>query len=338
METRCDDRRVFLFLLGMEKKELRIVFMGTPDFAVASLKAIVESGYNVVGVITAPDKEAGRGKKIRYSAVKEFAIEHKMQLLQPDKLKNDHFLEQLKDLKANLQVVVAFRMLPEVVWNMPELGTFNLHASLLPQYRGAAPINHAIINGEKVTGLTTFLLDKEIDTGKIIDQLKIIIDDKDNFETLHDRMMEAGARLVVETIETIRKDKVNSVDQSRLIKTGEILQPAPKIFKEFCKIDWNLTSKEIYDFIRGLSPYPAAFAFMKTSVEDKLMTKIYKADFEITTHNLSQGKVISDGKTFIKTATRDGFIQIRELQIPGKKRLTTDEFLRGFHQDMITFT
>jgi methionyl-tRNA formyltransferase len=322
----------------MERKDVRIVFMGTPDFAVASLSAIVESGYTVAGVITAPDKEAGRGKKIRLSAVKEFAMEHNLPVLQPDKLKNEDFLQQLKDLKANLQVVVAFRMLPEVVWDIPELGTFNLHASLLPQYRGAAPINHAIIHGEITTGLTTFFLDKEIDTGKIIDQVEIAIDKKDNFETLHDRMMEAGASLVVQTIEKIRLGKVEAVDQSKLIKTGEVLYPAPKIFKEFCQINWDKSSIEIYNFIRGLSPYPVAYSFMDTSGEEKLLTKIYAADFKLIDHRNQPGKILSDGKTYLKVATKDGYIQILELQMPGKKRLATADFLRGFHQDMIAFS
>jgi methionyl-tRNA formyltransferase len=322
----------------MEKEELRIVFMGTPDFAVASLSAIVESGYTVVGVITAPDKEAGRGNKISFSAVKEFALAHKLQVLQPQKLKNENFLRQLKNLEANLQVVVAFRMLPEVVWDMPELGTFNLHASLLPQYRGAAPINHVLIRGEKTTGLTTFFLDKEIDTGLIIDQVEIAIDEKDNFETLHDRMMEAGAQLVVETIEKIRLGKVEAVEQSKFIKKNEVLYTAPKIFKEFCHINWALSSREVYDFIRGLSPYPVAYSFMKTAGEEKLLTKIYAADFELVGHGNQPGKIISDGKAYIKVATKDGYIQILELQIPGKKRLTTAEFLRGFHQDMIVFS
>lgn len=322
----------------MEKSELRIVFMGTPDFAVASLKAIAESGYTVAGVVTAADKAAGRGKKIRFSAVKEYAKKHKLPLLQPEKLKSEDFLQKLNDLKAHLQVVVAFRMLPEAVWDMPELGTFNLHASLLPQYRGAAPINHAIINGEKVTGLTTFFLDKEIDTGRIIDQVEIAIDEKDNFETLHDRMMEIGAQLVEKTIEKIRKGKVRPVDQSRMIKKDEILHPAPKIFKEFCSINWSLSSEKVYNFIRGLSPYPAAYTFMETTAEKELLTKIYATNFTITEHNHMPGKIISDGNTYIKVAAKDGYIQIQELQIPGKKRLSTAEFLRGFHQEMIIFT
>lgn len=321
----------------MEKKELRIVFMGTPDFAVASLEAIVDNGYNVVGVITSPDREAGRGKKIKFSAVKEFAIDHNLTILQPEKLKNDGFLKQLKSLDANLQVVVAFRMLPEIVWELPELGTFNLHASLLPQYRGAAPINHALINGEVQTGLTTFYLDKEIDTGSIIDQVQVNIQGDDNFETLHDKMMEEGANLVIETIEKIRQETITPVDQLNLIKPGEELKEAPKIYKEFCQIDWNKSAKEINDFIRGLSPYPVSFSYLETADEEKLLTKIYKSNFEITDHKYQSGKVISDGKTFIKVTTKDGYLRILELQLPGKKRLLTEDFLRGFHHKMVFF-
>jgi len=322
----------------MEKQALRIVFMGTPDFAVASLKAIVEDGYKVVGVITAPDKEAGRGKKIRYSAVKKYALSKDLLLLQPEKLKNEVFLHQLKELNANLQVVVAFRMLPMVVWDMPEFGTFNLHASLLPKYRGAAPINHAIINGEELTGLTTFFLDKEIDTGRIIDQVQIPIDTKDNFETLHDRMMKAGAKLVIETIEKIRKGVADPISQSELHKIDETLPAAPKIFKPFCQINWYKNSKEVYDFIRGLSPYPVAYSYMETSSEEKILTKIYSADYELAGHSDQPGNIFSDGKNYIKVAAKDGYIHILELQIPGKKRLSTDEFLRGFHEDMILFS
>ena len=322
----------------MEKRELRIVFMGTPEFAVASLKAIVENEYQVVGVITAPDKEAGRGKKIRYSAVKEFALEKNIPLLQPEKLKNEDFLEQLKNLQANLQIVVAFRMLPELVWNMPELGTFNLHASLLPQYRGAAPINHAIINGEKRTGLTTFFLDKEIDTGRIIEQVEIEIGETDNFETLHDRMMEAGASLVINTIEKIRNGEIKTVDQSELFDDIEPLQAAPKIFKEFCHVNWNCRSKKVYDFIRGLSPYPVAYSFMENSEHEKLLTKIYRSNYEIVDHHFKPGHVISDGKSQMKVATKDGYVHILELQIPGKKRLSIEEFLRGYHKNIVKFS
>jgi len=322
----------------MDKQELRIVFMGTPEFAVASLKAILENEYQVVGVITAPDKESGRGKKIRYSAVKEFALEKNLPLLQPEKLKSEDFLKKLRNLHANLQVVVAFRMLPEVVWNMPKLGTFNLHASLLPQYRGAAPINHAIINGEKETGLTTFFLDKEIDTGRIIAQQRIAIDEKDNFGTLHDRMMERGSRLVVDTIEIIRKEEARAVDQSVLYKDGDTLRKAPKIFKEFCHIDWHQKSEKIYDFIRGLSPYPVAYTWMENAEHEEIMSKIYHASYEIKTHALEPGVVLTDMKSQIKVATLDGFIDILEIQIPGKKRLPVENFLNGYQKEVVRFS
>ena len=312
--------------------------MGTPDFAVASLNAIVENGYNVVGVITAADKEAGRGKKIKYSSVKEFALLHNLNILQPEKLKNEDFLNELSVLEANLQVVVAFRMLPEAVWNMPDLGTFNLHASLLPQYRGAAPINHAIINGEKTTGLTTFFLDKEIDTGRIIDRVKVNIGDEDNFETLHDRMMEVGAQLVVETIEKIRTGSVTTIDQNELTKPGDILHPAPKIFKDFGLVNWHKNSKEIHDFIRGLSPYPCAYSFLYTSDDQPILTKIFKSAFDNVEHNSKRGKVYTDGKTYIKVAVNDGYVYIQELQIPGKKRLLVEDFLRGFHHNILSFS
>ena len=322
----------------MEKQDLRIVFMGTPDFAVASLKAIVENGYDVVGVITAPDKEAGRGKKLRYSAVKEFALKHKLHILQPEKLKNKEFLKELSTLNANLQVVVAFRMLPEEVWNMPDLGTFNLHASLLPQYRGAAPINHAIIKGEKITGLTTFFLDKEIDTGRIIDRVKVNIGDEDNFETLHDRMMKDGAKLVVETIEKIKRGSVTTIDQNDLTKPGDTFHPAPKIFKDFCQVNWHKNSKEIYDFIRGLSPYPCAYSYIDISGDQPILTKIFKSAYDKVQHNNKTGKVYSDEKTYIKVAVNDGYVYIQELQIPGKKRLLVEDFLRGFHHNILSFS
>jgi len=322
----------------MEKQDLRIVFMGTPDFAVASLKAIVENGYNVVGVVTAADKESGRGKKLKFSAVKEFALQQKLHILQPEKFKNIEFLSELSALKANLQVVVAFRMLPEEVWNMPELGTFNLHASLLPQYRGAAPINHAIINGERTTGLTTFFLDKEIDTGRIIDRVKVTIGDEDNFETLHNRMMETGAKLVVETIEKIRIGTITTIDQKELTESVEALHPAPKIFKDFCQVNWHKNSKEIHDFIRGLSPYPCSYSYIFTSDDQPILTKIFKSSYDNVEHNSETGKVDTDGKTYIKVAVNDGYVYILELQIPGKKRLLIEDFLRGFHHNILSFS
>jgi methionyl-tRNA formyltransferase len=319
----------------MEKKDLRIVFMGTPDFAVASLQAIRESGYTVAGVITAPDREAGRGKKVRFSAVKEYALKYDLKILQPEKLKNEQFIDELASLKADLQVVVAFRMLPEIVWNMPPLGTFNLHASLLPQYRGAAPINHALINGEKVTGVTTFFLDKEIDTGRIIDRVEVPVFEDDDFGTLHDRLMEAGAKLVVDTIEKIRTGTVTPIDQASLVKPGEVLHPAPKIFKEFCEINWHRKAEEVYNFIRGLSPYPGAYTYFNIEDGGQLMVKIFKTEYEEVPHNAIPGSVMRNGDQ-IKIAAADGYIDIKELQAPGKKRMSAGDFLRGFHQNILS--
>ena len=242
----------------MDKKDLRIIYMGTPDFAVEPLKQLVENGYNIVGVITMPDKPAGRGHKLQYSPVKEYALSKGLTLLQPTKLKDEAFIEELKSLNADLQIVVAFRMLPEVVWNMPRLGTFNLHASLLPQYRGAAPINWAIINGETETGITTFFLTHEIDTGKIIQQEKIAIEDTDNVGIIHDKLMFKGSELVLQTVDAILRGDIKPKPQEELYQSESELKPAPKIFKETCKIDFCKTTKEVYDLIRGMSPYPAA--------------------------------------------------------------------------------
>ena len=243
----------------MKKEDLRIVYMGTPDFAVEALRQLVEGGYNVVGVITMPDKPAGRGHKIQYSPVKQYALEQNLPLLQPEKLKDEAFVQALRDWKADLQIVVAFRMLPEVVWNMPRLGTFNLHASLLPQYRGAAPINWAVINGDTETGITTFFLQHEIDTGKVIQQVRVPIADTDNVEVVHDKLMVLGGKLVLETVDAILNDTVKPIAQEDMAVVGE-LRPAPKIFKETCRIDWHSPVKRVYDFIRGLSPYPAAWS------------------------------------------------------------------------------
>lgn len=326
----------FFIFTPMEKHQLRIVFMGTPDFAVATLRAIIEGGYHVVGVITAPDKEAGRGKKIRIPAVKEYALTQNLKVLQPEKLKNKEFLEELAALKANLQVVVAFRMLPEEVWDMPELGTFNLHASLLPQYRGAAPINHVLINGEKVTGVTTFFLDKEIDTGRIIGRLEVPVDEKDDFETLHDRLMEAGARLVISTIESIRTKCVAPIEQSKLMQPGELLHPAPKICKDFCRINWSKNPKDIYNFIRGLSPYPCAFTYLNLDDDTPVMTRIFKSEYETSSHNTLPGTVSIEKRNALKVAVEGGYIYIKELQLPGKKRMPTEDFLRGFHGKILS--
>lgn len=319
--------------MAVEKKDFRIVFMGTPDFAVSSLKAMLEAGYQVVGVVTAPDKPAGRGKKLSQTAVKKFALEHGLKVLQPPRLKNPEFLEELKALKADLQVVVAFRMLPEQVWAMPPFGTVNLHASLLPQYRGAAPINHAIINGEKQTGLTTFLLQKEIDTGNILLQKKLDIGPDETVGELHDRMMALGGELLVETIERLRKGEITPVDQQALMKPGTLLKPAPKIFKENCHIQWNNDVHTVHNFIRGLSPYPGAFSLLKSPSGDEYTVKIFKASGEFSSEQLHPGAIVTDGKTFLKVAVADGFIYIYDLQKEGKKRLRTEEFLRGFTID-----
>lgn len=308
---------------------MKIVFMGTPDFAVASLNTLVENSYEIAAVVTAPDKPAGRGQQLSQSAVKKYAVEKGLKVLQPEKLKNEEFLTELKSLNADLFIVVAFRMLPEVVWSMPSKGTFNLHGSLLPQYRGAAPINWAVINGEKETGVTTFFLQHEIDTGNIIFNAKTPITDEDNAGSIHDRLMEIGADLVLKTVQEIEKNEVKPVTQDQVIADLGLqlndLKHAPKIFKEDCKINWNRPTEEIFNLIRGLSPYPTAFTEL-----DGLTLKIFTVEKELSAHNEEPGKVLSDGKKFLKFATKDGFITILELQLQGKKRMKVDEFLRGY--------
>lgn len=313
----------------MKKEDLRIVYMGTPDFAVESLRCLVEGGYNVVGVITMPDKPAGRGHKLQFSPVKQYALEHSLPLLQPEKLKDEAFVEALREWKADLQIVVAFRMLPEVVWNMPRLGTFNLHASLLPQYRGAAPINWAVINGDTETGITTFFLRHEIDTGEVIQQVRIPIADTDDVGIVHDKLMILGGKLVTETVDAILNDAVKPIPQEEMAVVGE-LRPAPKIFKDTCRIDWNQPVKRIYDFIRGLSPYPAAWSELVQPDGETVVMKIFETEKMIQSHQLTPGTLLTDGKTYIHVAAADGIIGIRALQLPGKKRLKTDELLRGF--------
>ena len=303
--------------------------MGTPEFAVESLRCLVEGGYNVVGVITMPDKPAGRGHKIQYSPVKQYALEHNLPLLQPEKLKNEEFIEALRAWKADLQIVVAFRMLPEVVWNMPRLGTFNLHASLLPQYRGAAPINWAVINGDTETGITTFFLKHEIDTGEVIQQVRVPIADTDDVGIVHDKLMMLGGKLVVETVDAILDGTVKSIPQEAMAVTGE-LRHAPKIFKETCRIDWNQPTKKIYDFVRGLSPYPAAWTALQSPDGTTIVVKVFETEKTVSAHTLAPGTLQTDGKHYIRVATTDGFIGIHSLQLPGKKRLKTDELLRGF--------
>lgn len=304
--------------------------MGTPDFAVASLQALVEGDYNIVGVITMPDKPAGRGYKIQYSPVKQYALEHDLPVLQPEKLKNEEFIEELKSLHADLQVVVAFRMLPEVVWNMPPLGTFNLHASLLPQYRGAAPINWAIINGEKETGITTFFLQHEIDTGKVIFQEKIEIKESDNAEIVHDALMHLGAKLVCNTVDAILSGRSDATPQEEMADKGKELKIAPKIFKETCKIDWSKSTENIYNHIRGLSPYPAAWSEIHLPDGTVYPLKAFASEKRISEHHLAIGTIVSDQKQFLDVAVDNGFIRITSLQLAGKKRMATDEFLRGF--------
>ena len=307
----------------MKKEDLRIVYMGTPDFAVESLRCLVEGGYNVVGVITMPDKPAGRGHKLQFSPVKQYALEHSLPLLQPEKLKDEAFVEALREWKADLQIVVAFRMLPEVVWNMPRLGTFNLHASLLPQYRGAAPINWAVINGDTETGITTFFLRHEIDTGEVIQQVRIPIADTDDVGIVHDKLMMLGGKLVTETVDAILNDAVKPIPQEEMAVVGE-LRPAPKIFKDTCRIDWNQPVKRIYDFIRGLSPYPAAWSELVQPDGETVVMKIFETEKIIQSHQLTPGTLLTDGKTYIHVAAADGIIGIRALQLPGKKRLKTD--------------
>ena len=313
----------------MDKADLRIVYMGTPDFAVEPLRCLVEGGYQVVGVITMPDKPAGRGYKLQYSPVKQYALQHNLKLLQPEKLKDEAFLADLRALHADLQIVVAFRMLPEVVWSMPRLGTFNLHASLLPQYRGAAPINWAVINGEIETGVTTFFLKQEIDTGEIILQARIPITDTDDAGTIHDKLMEQGGRLVLETVDAILTGTVHPIPQEKMGITDG-LRPAPKIFKDTCRIDWNRSVKEIYDFVRGLSPYPGAWTELVLPDGSHVVLKIFETEKILADLRQSPGTVDTDGKTFLRIAVMDGYVGIKTLQLPGKKRHNVEDMLRGF--------
>ncbi len=313
---------------------LRIVFMGTPDFAVESLKAIIEKGYDVVGVVTMPDKPAGRGHKVQFSPVKKYALSKGLPLLQPKNLKDESFLNELQVLKADIQVVVAFRMLPEVVWNMPKYGTFNLHASLLPQYRGAAPINWAIINGEKETGVTTFFLAHKIDTGNIILQKKIKILDDENAGDIHDKLMVLGAGLVIETLSMLSNlgEKIETFDQGSLIDDNTILKEAPKLFKDTCELDFEQGVEQAHNFVRGLSPYPVAWCNLQLPNQaEKTFVKIFKTDMEKINHNFPIGEVIVDKKN-LKIALKDGFLSILELQLAGKKRMEKRDFLNGLQK------
>ena len=309
------------------KEDLRIVYLGTPDFAVETLRRLVENGYNVVGVVTTPDKPVGRHQNhLQPSPVKSYALEHGLPLMQPERLRDEAFLEQLRAFRADLQVVVAFRMLPEVVWNMPPMGTVNLHASLLPRYRGAAPINWAIMNGESETGATTFLLKHDIDTGDMLQQINIPISETDTFGTLHDRLMTEGADLMMQTIDALLEGNITPTPQDE--KEAANAPAAPKIFRETCRIDWNRGLTAVYNHIRGLSPVPAAWTMLRTS-DSEAMLKIYGATPIACNHNYPVGKIVLPQPGELAVATEGGLLRIDDLQIAGKKRMTTADYLRG---------
>lgn len=340
MDTQNNDNSI---LSQGQSDSLRIVYMGTPDFAVESLRALVEGGYNVVGVITMPDKPIGRhGSVLQPSPVKQYYLDNNLgdkgvKLLQPEKLKDETFVEELRSLNADIQIVVAFRMLPEVVWNMPRLGTFNLHASLLPQYRGAAPLNWAIINGDKETGITTFFLKHEIDTGRIIQQVRIPIGEDDNVGDIHDRLMVLGGKLVTETVDNIIAGNISPIEQDD-VDAGE-LRPAPKIFHDTCRIDWNQTARQVHNFVRGLSPYPAAWTTLidgDKSVDVKIYkTRLMHGSQSDTAANTAIGSIETDGKSYLRVQCSDGVIDILTLQVAGKKRMDTADFLRGFKTEKL---
>ncbi len=316
----------------MEAKKLRIVYMGTPDFAVAPLRRLVEEGYNIVGVVTMPDKPAGRGLHMQASAVKRYAVEAGLPVYQPEKLKDPQFVETLRSLAPDLGIVIAFRMLPEIVWAMPHLGTFNLHASLLPQYRGAAPINWAIINGEKESGVTTFLLNHEIDKGAILCQQRVAIDEEDDAGTLHDKLMNAGTGLVIETIERIASGAIAPVDQQTI--EPQVVRDAPKIFKETCRIDWSASGDTVCNLVRGLSPYPAAWSELHKEGASPIGVKIFRVHAETCPADRlpASGTLVTDGRTFMKVACADGYLFLDELQLAGKKRMAVADLLRGFKE------
>ncbi len=305
--------------------------MGTPEFAVTSLQYLVETKYNIVGVVTIPDKPAGRGQQLQQSAIKKYAVHNNIPVLQPEKLKDPSFLQQLKNLNPELQIVVAFRMLPEIVWALPKYGTFNLHASLLPQYRGAAPINWAIINGEKESGTTTFFLKHEIDTGKIIFQKKITLADNETAGSLHDKLMTEGAMLVKKTIDAIASGNCPQTDQETITNSINTLKTAPKIFKENCKINWSKPISEIHNLIRGLSPYPTAWTEIKINNKETVSFKIFDVSVEKVEHHLKAGTIIINKKNLFKIAANGGFIYVLNLQQAGKKRMNTNDFLCGFN-------
>lgn len=312
----------------MNPKELRIVFMGTPEFAVPSLRALVAGGYNVVGVVTTPDKPAGRGQKLHRSDVKLAALELGLPVLQPEKLKAPEFVAAMQALRPDLGIVIAFRMLPEVIWAMPRLGTFNLHASLLPQYRGAAPINWAVINGETETGVTTFLLNHEIDKGAIIGQVRVPILPEDNVGSLYDKLMHRGTSLVTETVDRIAAGDISPIEQQHVDESA--LHPAPKIFKEDCLIDWSWDGRRIVNFVRGLSPYPAAWTRLLREEQEANSAKIFEARFETGGPEAPCGTIDTDNRKYLRIRCADGWIDVLSLQLSGKKRMATQELLLGF--------
>jgi methionyl-tRNA formyltransferase len=314
-------------------KSPRIIFLGTPDFAVPALEALVLDSFDVAAVVTAPDQPAGRGLQFQSSPVKKFALEHHIPVLQPEKLKNEEFLSQLAACKADLFIVVAFRMLPEAVWKMPLLGTFNLHASLLPQYRGAAPIHHAIMNGETETGLTTFFLRQEIDTGEIIFQEKMAIGPEETTGELHDRMKIAGAGLVLKTVKAIAEGKLLVRDQNSMADPSVPLKPAPKIFREDCQIDWSHSARDIYNKVRGLNPLPTAATRLIAPDGDSHPLKVFKTSIINREADNQPGSLLTDGKSYIFVKTGDGALALEEIQLAGKRRMSMEEFLRGFHLD-----
>lgn len=314
----------------MKKEDLRIVFFGTPDFAVESLRRLVEGDYNIVGVVTMPDKLAGRGHKLMQSAVKQYAIEKGLHVMQPERLKDEAFVDELRSLNAQLHIVIAFRMLPEVVWAMPPLGTFNLHASLLPKYRGAAPINWAVMNGDTITGVTTFFLKHEIDTGDVIQQQSIEIGRNDNVEVVHDRLMTLGASMVIDTVDAIIAGTVTTIPQDQMLTAGEKPTPAPKIFTDTCRIDWSRSAEQLYNHIRGLSPYPTAWSEIVDSKGNKYHVKIFSTDEPQLKIGTTPGKITADDKHFTVDCV-DGTLEILSLQLAGKKRMAAADFMRGFN-------
>lgn len=308
-----------------------IVFFGTPEFAVASLSALIDNNYHIKAVVTTPDKPAGRGKKIAFSPLKIFALEKKLHILQPENLSDLNFISDLQNINADLFIVVAFRKLPHIIWQMPILGTFNLHASLLPDYRGAAPINWAVINGENETGLTTFFLNEKIDEGKIIFSRKIKIESNETYGELYNRMKLIGSELLIKTVDAIFKNNIEAIEQSKITSQLQKLNKAPKILKSDCKINWNENAEAIINKVRGLNPLPTAYTIFVTSSETELYVKIFKANFEIENHNLGIGKILTDNKTYFKISVKDGFVYLIEIQIAGKNKVNIIDFLRG-HQ------